>query len=493
MSIAEALEQPISGASNDHEILAFLNDLQGNILKGHGREHTANIFCKFPDGKVAATKELLARLVSGNLVRSAKAQLEDTRAYNQAKEAGEPLPESQTFYAVMISEAGYAYLGVPAAKRPQDAAFKAGMKGRQAQIKDLPTAKWDADLKRPIHAMILIADISADKVATKTDKMMQLLGTVGIKAGGHYSVENGKAIFNEAGEGLEHFGYVDGRSQPLMLIEDIHKEATQMGGIDKWSPAFPPDQFVVPDKGGTNEAAYGSFFVFRKLEERVRAFKQAESALGSQIGVGEMAGALVVGRYEDGTPIQLSPLATQAKPVFNNFDYTGAPNNIAGANGQRCPVHSHIRKSNPRTDDTRSATMARRGITYGDRTIDTHIDEKGRVVLDDVEADERPVDGIGLLFMSYQASIEDQFEVIQGGWVNDSSYPAAGTGVDPVLSTVSDGVQQRWPERTWGAAPTKDIDYFKANPGSAAKEGPYVVLKGGEYFFAPSLSALTLF
>jgi Dyp-type peroxidase family len=493
MSIAEALEQPISGASNDHDILAFLNDLQGNILKGHGREHTANVFCKFPAGKVAATKAFLDRLVTGNLVKSANAQLEDTRAYNHAKEAGEPLPESQTFYAVMISAAGYAYLGVPAANRPDDVAFSAGMQGRQAQIKDLPTTKWDADLKGTIHAMILIADTSADKVATKLDKMMQLLDTVGIKAGGKYSVEHGKAIFNEAGEGLEHFGYVDGRSQPLVLIEDIHKEMNKMGGIDQWSPVFPPDQFVVPDKGGANGAAYGSYFVFRKLEERVRAFKQAEAALGTSIGVGEMAGALVIGRYEDGTPIQISPLATHAKPVFNNFDYAGEPDNISGASGPRCPIHSHIRKSNPRTDDTRGATMARRGITYGNRTTDTHVDENGRVIMDEVEPDERPVDGIGLLFMSYQASIKDQFEVIQGGWVNDSNYPAAGTGVDPVLSTVSDGVKQRWPEKKWGAAPTKDIDYFKANPGSAAKEGPYVVLKGGEYFFAPSLSALTSF
>ncbi len=490
MSVAEALEQPISGASNDHNIVSFLNDLQGNILKGHGREHTANLFYQFPAGKAAEAKAFLKRLVDDNLVRSAKSQLDDTRAYNHAKLAGEDLPESATFYAVMVSKKGYVYLGIDAGKQPDDAAFTAGMSGRRANLKDPDPNSWEADFKTDFHAMILIADTSAGKVKTKLDKMNQLLTTSGLGAGAKFHVELGSAIFNEAGEGLEHFGYVDGRSQPLMLIEDIQKEAAKMGGIDKWSPAFPPEQFVAVDKGGAGENSYGSYFVFRKLEEKVRAFKEAESALGNALSVGEMAGALVVGRYEDGTPIQLSPVATHGTPVFNNFNYAGEPPNIKGPNGPRCPIHSHIRKSNPRTDDTRGATMARRGITYGERTIDTHVDEKGRVILNEVDAAERPEGGVGLLFMSYQASITDQFEVIQGGWVNNPNYPANGTGLDPVLSTVTTPGKQHWPDKKWGAATTKDIDFFKVNPTA---EGPFVVLQGGEYFFAPSLSALSSF
>ncbi len=489
MPVAEALEQPISGASNDHAILAFLNDLQGNILKGHGREHTANLFYQFPAGKIAEAKDFLKRLVEDNLVRSAKSQLEDTRAYNHAKAAGEELPVSPTFYAVMLSKKGYDYLGISTAKQPDDPGFKASMRGRQSKLKDLASSTWEADFQTEFHIMILIADTSAGRVQAKLDKMSELLATCRVNVGAKSHVERGSAIFNEAGEGLEHFGYVDGRSQPLMLIEDIQKEATKLGGIDRWSPAFPVEQFVTPDKGGASENAYGSYFVFRKLEEKVRAFKEAEEALGKALGVREMAGALVVGRYEDGTPIQLSPVATQASPVFNNFNYAGEPPNIDAPNGPRCPIHSHIRKSNPRTDDTRAATMARRGITYGTRTIDTHIDESGRVVLNAVPPEERPEGEIGLLFMSYQASIEKQFEVIQGDWVNDPGHPTSGTGVDPVLSTVTGSTKQHWPDKMWGAAPTKNIDFFKV--GSGAPDGPFVVLKGGEYFFAPSLSALT--
>jgi Dyp-type peroxidase family len=487
MPVADALEQPISVATDNADIIDFMNDLQGNILKGHGREYTANIFCKFPSGKDAAAKAFLKSLEADALVRSAKSQLEDTAAYNAAKDAGAPLPVSPTFYAVMISQAGYTYLNIKAADQPSDPAFKASMRSRQAALVDpLPTT-WEAAYQTEYHAMILIADTSSAKVINKTNKMMQRIAAAGLSVGGTFHTEPGTAIFNEAGEGLEHFGYVDGRSQPLMLIEDIQKEARKKGGIDKWSPAFAPDQFVVPDKGGANDTAYGSYFVFRKLEEKVRAFKQAEAALGAQLGVGEMAGALVIGRYEDGTPIQLSPLATHADPVFNNFDYAGEPPNVNDPNGPRCPIHSHIRKSNPRTDDTRGATMARRGITYGVRNDDTHVDDHGRVILDEVEPGDRPEGGIGLLFMSYQASIEKQFEVIQGKWVNNPNYPKPNTGVDPVLSTVKTGGKQHWPEKNWGAAATKDIDFFKVNPGA---EGPFVVLQGGEYFFAPSLSFL---
>ncbi len=487
MPFPDALEQPISAATDDRDLLEFLEDLQGNILKGHGREYTANVFCKFPNSSGPAAKAFLKQLSTDGLVRSAKSQLDDTAAYNKAKEAGAPLPVSPTFYAVMISHAGYVHLGIGAAKQPSDAAFQASMRSRQTVLADPLPSTWEAAYQSEFHAMILIADTSSAKVLNKTHKLMQRIAAAGLSSGGTYHVEPGTAIFNEAGEGLEHFGYVDGRSQPLMLIEDIQKEASKKGGIDKWSPAFPPAQFVVRDKGSPSAKAYGSYFVFRKLEEKVRAFKQAEQALGAQLDVGEMAGALVIGRYEDGTPIQLSPLATHADPVFNNFDYAGEPLNVIDPNGPRCPIHSHIRKSNPRTDDTRGATMARRGITYGVRNDDTHVDERGRIILDEVEPDERPVGGIGLLFMSYQASIETQFEVIQGKWVNNPNYPKPGTGVDPVLSTVTTGGKQHWPDKKWGAAATKDVDFFKVNPAAG---GPYVVLQGGEYFFAPSLSFL---
>jgi Dyp-type peroxidase family len=488
MPIADTLELPLSTASGDADTQAFLNDLQGNILKNHGREYTVNLFCRFPPGKGPAAKAFIKALVDDGLVRSARKQFDDTIALKAAKAAGHDLPASPAFYAAFISDEGYAYFATAAAKRPTDPAFKQ-MRNRSGELADPNPTSWEPAYKTEFHAMVLIADTSASKVENHLTKIKMRLGAAGLQSGGSYHAEYGTGIFNEAGEGLEHFGYVDGRSQPLMLVEDIQREIKERGGIDKWSPIFPPNQFVVPDKTGATEQSYGSYFVFRKLEEKVRAFKMAERALGSptNLNVGELAGALVIGRYEDGTPVQVAPLPSSADPVFNNFNYAGEPPNTAQPDGPRCPLHSHIRKSNPRTDDTRAATMARRGITYGARHMDTHVNDAGRVILDEVEPEDRPAGGVGLLFMSYQASLLKQFEVIQGKWVNAPNYPKVGTGVDPVLSTVKGAGPQHWPTNSWGAAPTRHLDFFSLNPDG---EDPFIKLQGGEYFFAPSLSGL---
>ena len=42
--------------------LAMLNDLQGNILKGHGRHHTSNLFIAFDPGKKPAAKKFIAQV-----------------------------------------------------------------------------------------------------------------------------------------------------------------------------------------------------------------------------------------------------------------------------------------------------------------------------------------------------------------------------------------------------------------------------------------------
>ncbi|RKH09299.1 peroxidase, partial [Corallococcus sp. CA041A] len=134
-----------------------------------------------------------------------------------------------------------------------------------------------------------------------------------------HHVQQGRAIRNRAGHGLEHFGYVDGRSQPLMLEEDIENEA-ELDGIAHWDPAFPLSPVLVADpfamdsrrenQGKTDPLAFGSFFVFRKLEQRVRDFKSKEQHLADTLHLKgddrERAGALIVGRFEDGTPVTLS-------------------------------------------------------------------------------------------------------------------------------------------------------------------------------------------
>ncbi|RYI87578.1 MAG: hypothetical protein EON47_22225, partial [Acetobacteraceae bacterium] len=74
--------------------------------------------------------------------------------------------------------------------------------------------------------MLLLADSSFDAVTRDLEAAQGWLNGTGARVLG---VERGRAQFRTfkpgaAPEGVEHFGYVDGRSQPLFLAEDVEAE-----------------------------------------------------------------------------------------------------------------------------------------------------------------------------------------------------------------------------------------------------------------------------
>ena len=81
---------------------------------------------------------------------------------------------------------------------------------------------------------------------------------------------------------IEPFGYADGISQPLFLKEEIDK--AKQGGTDRWDPSAPLDLVLVKDPNGEGEDSYGSFFVFRKLEQDVAGFQQRVAELAEELG-----------------------------------------------------------------------------------------------------------------------------------------------------------------------------------------------------------------
>src|SRR5205807_52845 len=117
-----------------------------------------------------------------------------------------------------------------------------------------------------------------------------------------------------------------------------------------WNATFKPSQFIVADPNGPTPLSAGSYFVFRKLEENVRGFNAAEDDLGKALfgdtakqDLLDRAGAMVIGRFEDGTPLVLSKDGL-AKTPPNDFNFDG------DVDGAKCPFHAHIRKVNPRGD-----------------------------------------------------------------------------------------------------------------------------------------------
>lgn len=468
---------PISLAStaidpNDAQVKLMLADLQGNILKGHGRDHTLNLFLRFTPGRQALVKDWLSAF-SRVFVTSAQKQMEQTNFFKTHQVS------AGMHINLFLTAKGYQYLGVPDAKVPANAPFKAGMKASQATLLDPPASTWDAGFDAEIHALILIADDSPQLVRALKRAIIFSLKNLAIPL----REEPGKAIRNAAGNGVEHNGYADGVSQPLFFKKDIDTEAAKIGRAN-WQPDAPLSLALVPDPG--KAGAFGSYFIFRKLEQDVKGFKDREQQLADALGlVGdgerERAGALVVGRFEDGTPVTLH------KDALENIGKDLVPNDFTYASdaGLKCPFHAHIRKTNPRTDGAgvdfnKGKRLVRRGIPFESA-------ERVRLPDGDFDPAHYPTkgDGFGLLFMCFVADISEQFqtgqfEFMQKQWVNNPDFVNPHTGIDPVIGQHTGAVQpQVWP-KTWGSAqPTTPFTF-----------ADFVHMKGGAYFFAPSLPTL---
>ena len=487
-AVSFPLDAPLRWEAADAQAQKMLENLQGNILKGHGRDHTMNVFFKLGSNKLKCKRAL--RELGNFHVTSAYKQLLATKAFkaDNSKDGG-------TFCALFISATGYAGLGLGFAAPPNNAAFAPGMKASASlsTLGDPPVNQWESEFRGQIDGMVLVGDDNETRGAAAVDDIEAVLTEAGCTI---VKKQAGKAIKNQVGNGLEHFGYVDGRSQPLMLMEDIEKESRDEG-IVQWDPTSPLSKALVTDPLANDPQglSFGSFFIFRKLEEKVRAFKTREQDLADALNLTgearELAGALVIGRFEDGTPVTLSDEAKGLTGPQNDFNYD------ADSAASRCPFHGHIRKTNPRGSGGFGQSlaaeqlhiMARRGITYED-VPRVHPDDlpesSSKAEFLEKVAPLLPAGDVGLLFMAYNAQLDQQFVFTQQTWADNATFPqtpaGAAPGLDGVIGQPADGngVQhytKKWDDAASGRASFKGFNGF-------------VHMKGGEYFFAPSMHFL---
>ena len=454
-------------------------DVQGNILKGHGRDHAAFLFVEFGADQARA-RTWIGEGLRGDgpfAITFTRKQLRDTQRFQRFHIPGD------LFAMLLFTAAGLQALGQPLPPEPEQVAqpplppaFARGMRHAttQALLTDPVPADWDADwfapgtaTPTPLHALLMLADDDFEHlqhtVRAVSDQLAGGVGELRILEWGH-------ALRNADGNGIEHFGYADGVSQPVYLAEDMPNHAPAGAKdnplaeeIDRWNPGADPEkQVLVPDPAGS----FGSFFVFRKLQQQVRDFKEAEEKLARRIGLAaddaERAGAMLVGRFEDGTPVVERGTDGLIDPIINNFNYGG------DKHGLRCPLHAHTRKVNPRheTGDPHEPLrrLTRRGIPFGSR--EDALQEDG--------------DPVGLLFMCFQRNIAQQFEFIQKFWANNADFlkDTPTTGLDPIIGQGDRG-KLRF-NYTYGAAGCRLAAFEQ-----------FVSLRGGEYFYAPSRSGLT--
>ncbi len=473
---------PFNGLNFDD----IADNLQGNTLKSHGRNFANHVFVTF-------TNDVNTRVQVRNLIQIMANDGAITSTRKQFSDADEfKLHQTQfLFTSIYISKIGYDFLldgDARLANVPNDASFQNGMKSvnTQNKLNDPAPAQWDAEFNRDIHVMFLLAHGQHDKLQVYTDELIaQLLPLVNNPAI-DISIQAGKGITNDIGDHIEHFGYVDGISQPAFLREELRNINTNIR-TNNWNPSTNLNRLIIPDPLG-NGNAFGSYFIFRKLEQNVRGFKQREQALAVELGLNdrELAGAMVVGRFENGMPVTMSNDDTHFSGDLIDKDLIGKINNFnynSDASGAKCPFHAHIRKSNPRggaggfenPTDEKLHLFARRGITYDDT-------QNGRKEpKDNPDFSEMPTKNVGLLFMCLNVDIADQFEFMQANWVNNDNFPGGGPhGIDPVIGQANNSGNQKYATEYNRPTSIQTANGFQN----------FVTMKGGEYFFSPSISFL---
>jgi Dyp-type peroxidase family len=465
---------------DDPDIQDFYADLQGNLIKSHGRDFSKHVFLRFTGDGDAARAWVRS---FAERVTSAKRQHADALDW---KANG----TEHMFTALLLTARGYEALGVDEAAIPNEKAFRAGMKDMDTlyntrprgdhhpvanPLNDDPT-QWDEPFQQEIHALAMFSfgggrvddDTSLATLDAEVDRLRgEIEGVAEVVC-----VQHGHVLRNELGQVIEHFGFCDGISDPLFFEHDLDR-AWNNGTFDRWDPGMALNSLLVKDPGG-GPAGHGSFVVYRKLQQNVRGFTDAverlaatlSEAAGDEVGA-DVAGAYVMGRFKDGTPVveQSGPGWTNE---FNNYNYD------QDATGLRCPMAAHARRSNPRGDAVRlfgepptierARRIVRRAISYGST---------------DLSPAEEWTDA-GLLFMCCQSNIEDQFIFLQTSWCNNWDFVEKGSGIDPVIGQVPPDqgpVPQAWPAR-WGRPHGEVRSHFSG----------HVRMRGGEYFFAPSIS-----
>jgi Dyp-type peroxidase family len=366
--------------------------------------------------------------------------------------------------------------------------FQQGMKARGDILYD--TGKnspehWDPIWKENrVHVWLAVNAQTSAALDHQCDVLLQMMGqTRGAKL---LQPQDASAVFIDGKPtSKEHFGYTDGFGNPDFngaerncvpgqgkLTMDGNWEALATGefllGYADESGELPVAP--IPHQLARN----GTFMVYRKMHQNVATFRNFLEEQGRVYPGGkEKLASKFVGRWRDGTPVEISPDHPDPAVVADNDRNTNFTygNDL---NGLHCPLGAHIRRGNPRDafgfngELVNRRRIMRRGLPYG-----AYVPE-GLPVRDE---DER-----GIIFMALNASLFRQFEFVQQQWIEYGNDLHQGNDKDLVIG--NHGGQGKCVLQ--GTADPQNPPFLCANLPN------FVQLRGGDYFFVPSLTALQM-
>lgn len=383
---------------------------------------------------------------------------------------GEASEEGETSLTVAFTYQGLKALGVPQASLDSFAPeFRQGMAARAEILGDVGESSpdhWEKPLGSPdVHVAISVLSPDESRLRAVAEKARQA----------HADLSGVEVIWRQdcyqLATGRTSFGFKDGIGQPA--VEGSGRPAT-----DSREPPLKAGEIILGYPDETGEVApmptpevlgrNGTYVVFRKLHTKVAAYRAYLRARAATRAEEDLLGAKMVGRWQSGAPLALAPERDDPElgsdPSRNNdFAYGDDPR------GFKCPVGAHARRANPRdaldhegSVDVRLHRMIRRGTSYGPPLPDGVLEDDGA---------ER-----GIMFVFAGAHLKRQFEFVKTQWLNDGIFIGAPLEADPLVGPHGEAGTFTIPQRPIRRR-LQDLP-------------PFVVTRGGEYCFAPSLSAL---
>jgi Dyp-type peroxidase family len=345
--------------------------------------------------------------------------------------------------------------------------------------------EWGRKDAESIHLLLMLYAVNDQELNKQYVKYKQQLEGNGLK-------EIKKLDTATLSERKEHFGFHDGIAQPV--IRGLSKEEVAGNTLNagEFILGYKNEYDQYPDSpvGNTKNdlGKNGSYLVFRQLKQDVGLFwkymHDATCFPDGKCNATEMIklASKMTGRWPSGAPLVTCP--DKDDPAFKDTDNFAYRESDSGA--LKCPVSSHIRRTNPRDSlegtSSKSIEVAnkhrilRRGRSYGEPIVPSMNPED--IINAKSTAGER-----GLHFICFNADIGRQFEFIQNNWVNNPKFEELYDERDPITGNHSH------PENT------KRTGTFTIKQESIRRRltnvPEFINVKGGAYFFMPGIKALT--
>ncbi len=426
-----------------------LDDIQGLIIRGYNMNKVRHFILHID--KADAAKHLIGNFVGG--VPTSSLQITTAAPWDK-----------KPSYCLNI---GFTFEGLKALELPEFSfqsfdSFRQGAAAQAKEIGDLGESApehWKGGLGTPNVHVLLSLYAQDDDVLESQSTTLRFLFAQG-EAVNELSHFDG----NTFPDSKIHFGYKDGISQPTI------EGGPQM--LSDRQAIIPAYQFIVMNDDRRfyevptphQLGLYGSFVAFRVLEQDVAGFEKFLQDYADKIEPEKLA-AKLCGRWRNGVPLALSPDAQTpiSDNQLNDFDYSD------DSKGFRCPIGSHMRRTNPRAAKVQGITsnhrLMRRGMPYGPPYNPNS-----------------PEDGIerGLLGMFICVSLENQFEFVMKNWVNEGDFAGLpSNNKDPI---VGDNSSQSGEFNIPAELPQNSlkIQGFQR----------FIKTRGSAYCFLPSITAL---